>query len=395
MTPVSAARDERMMAEAIKLGRLRKGRTGVNPAVGCVVARGDAILGRGFHEREGEAHAEIVALREAGSAARGATLYVTLEPCAAEGRTPPCAPAVARAAVRRAVIGTLDPDPRTAGKGAALLRKAGVEIDLGVRERECRHLGEYFAKFAATGIPWVTVKYAASLDGKIATRTGDAEWISGPVARRYAHRLRREHGAVAVGAGTLKADDPRLTVRLGGRDFSGGPIRLIVSSRARVPAAARVFEDVGHAPVWVACTARASSKNIGRLTRRGAEIIMCEEEDGRVSLPSMLRELAARRVTSLLVEGGEELLGSFFDGGLVDRVVVAVAPMIIGGRRAKAAVGGRGASRVAAARVLRETKRRSIDGDTLFEGYLTDVDDFFRNVESATASFARSDAKGR
>jgi diaminohydroxyphosphoribosylaminopyrimidine deaminase/5-amino-6-(5-phosphoribosylamino)uracil reductase len=385
-----SGRDERMMAEALKLGRRRKGRTGTNPAVGCLLARGDAIIGRGFHAREGEAHAEILALREAEARARGATMYVTLEPCAAAGRTPPCAPAVAAAGVKRVVIGTLDPDPRTAGKGAAILRRAGVRVDLGVRERACRHLAEYFAKFRATGLPWVTAKYAMSLDGKINTRTGDSAWVSGEAARRYAHRLRWQHAAVAVGAGTLRADDPRLTVRLRGLDAAEGPARLIVASTADLPATARLFEDL--ARVWVACTSRASPRSIARLTRRGAEIIMCREEEGRVSPASLLRELAKRKITSLLVEGGAELLGSFFDRGLVDRVVAVIAPKIIGGREAKAAVGGRGATRMAEAKILRDVRRRAIDGDVLLEGYLTDVDDFFRNVDRATASFARPGA---
>jgi len=385
-----STRDERMMAEALRLGRMRKGRTGTNPAVGCVVARGGAVLGRGFHERQGTAHAEVVALREAGARARGATMYVTLEPCAAEGRTPACAPTVTRSGIARVVIGTLDPDPRTAGKGAAALRRAGARVDLGVRERECRHLAEYFAKFLAAGAPWVTAKYAMSLDGKIATRTGDAEWVSGEAARRYAHRLRWEHAAVAVGAGTAKADDPRLTVRLRGRDPAEGPARVIVSSTAYVPAAARLFEEAGRSPVWVACTGRASSRNIARLTRRGGEIIMCEEDDeGKVAPASLLAALAERKITSLLVEGGAALLGSFFDRGLVDRVVAVIAPKIVGGRRALSAVGGKGVEHMAEAKGLREVRRRSMAGDVVLEGYLTDVDGLFRNVERATESFAR------
>jgi diaminohydroxyphosphoribosylaminopyrimidine deaminase/5-amino-6-(5-phosphoribosylamino)uracil reductase len=379
-----------MMAEALRLGRTRKGRTGTNPAVGCVVARGTAVLGRGVHKRQGTEHAEVAALREAGARARGATMYVTLEPCAAQGLTPACAPAVARAGIARVVVGTLDPEPRTAGKGAATMRRAGVRVELGLRGRECRHLAEYFAKSLATGTPWVTAKYAMSLDGKIATRTGDAEWVSGEAARRYAHRLRWEHAAVAVGAGTAKSDDPRLTVRLRGRDPTEGPARVIVSSKANVPAAARLFEESERAPVWVACTGRANPRNIARLTRRGAEIIMCEEDErGEVSLRSLLAALAERKITSLLVEGGAGLLGSFFDRRLVDRVVAVIAPKIVGGRRAVTAVGGEGVERMADAAELREVRRRSIAGDVVLEGYLADVDDFFRSVGRATEFFAR------
>jgi diaminohydroxyphosphoribosylaminopyrimidine deaminase/5-amino-6-(5-phosphoribosylamino)uracil reductase len=381
---LATTRDERMMAEALRLGRLRKGRTAPNPAVGAVVALGEKILGRGFHERAGAPHAEVVALGEAGARARGATLYVTLEPCVTRGRTPPCAPFVVASGVKKVVIGTLDPHPDVAGKGAATLREAGLDVVAGVRERECRHLAEDFAKFVATKTPWVTAKFAASLDGKIATRSGDAAYISGPAARRYAHRLRWEHGAVAVGAGTLRADDPRLTVRLPGCDLSEGPARLIVSSRAVVPPRARVFEGAPKPPVWVACTRRARPRNVARLTRQGAEVIMCKEEGGRVSLADLLARLAERDVTSLLVEGGEELLGGFFDRGLVDRVVAVTAPKIIGGKGAKSPVGGRGVGRLDDAWALRETRRRSLGDDVLLEGYFADVDDYFASVARAT-----------
>jgi diaminohydroxyphosphoribosylaminopyrimidine deaminase/5-amino-6-(5-phosphoribosylamino)uracil reductase len=368
-----------MMAEAVKLGRLRKGRTSPNPAVGALVVAGDNVVGRGFHERAGAPHAEIVALREAGGAARGATLYVTLEPCTFEGRTPACAPAVVEAGVKRVVVGTLDPHPRVSGGGVAILAKAGLRVQVGVRERECRHLVEDFAKAVTKGVPWVTAKFAASLDGKIATRTGEAAWITGTPARRRAHRLRWEHAAVAVGAGTLKADDPRLTVRLRGH-AAAGPVRLVVSSRAAVPSGARLFEEPAGPPVWVACTARAKEKDIARLTRLGVEIIMCEEEGGRVSPAHLLRELRERGINSLLVEGGEKLLGGFFDRGLVDRVVAFVAPKIIGGAKAKSPVGGEGVALPADARELTELRRRSVGADLMVEGYLTDVDEFFAGL---------------
>jgi diaminohydroxyphosphoribosylaminopyrimidine deaminase/5-amino-6-(5-phosphoribosylamino)uracil reductase len=380
---LAATRDERFMAEAVKLGRLRKGRTSPNPAVGAVITRGDKIVAKGFHERAGSPHAEIMALREAGGAARGAALYVTLEPCVFKGKTPPCVPEIVKAGLRRVVIGTLDPDRRSSGRGAAALAKAGTRVAVGVRERECRHLIEDFAKFATAGRPWVTVKFAASLDGKIATRTGESAWISGAPARRRAHRLRWEHAAVAVGAGTLKADDPRLTVRIRGCGLSDGPTRVVVSSRARIPSGARIFEDLPRPSVWLACTERADRRAIARLTRRGVEIIMCTEEEGRISLDSLLEGLAARDINSLLVEGGEELLGGFLDRGLVDRVVACIAPKIIGGAGAKAAVGGRGTARMADVEALQEVKRRWVGGDAWIDGYLTDVDDLFLNVPRA------------
>jgi diaminohydroxyphosphoribosylaminopyrimidine deaminase/5-amino-6-(5-phosphoribosylamino)uracil reductase len=369
-----------MMAESLRLGRLRKGRTGPNPAVGCVIARGDEVVGRGYHERAGEAHAEVVALREAGPRARGATLYVTLEPCCTVGRTPACAPGIVEAGVGRVVIGTLDPHPKVSGRGARILRKAGLEVEVGVKQAECRHLVEDFAKAVVRGRPWVTAKFATSLDGKIATREGDATWITGPAARRRAHALRREHAAVAVGAGTARADDPRLTVRLGRRELTEGPVRIVISSRAAVPPGARILETAPHPPIWVACTRRASERNIGRLTARGAEIIICREAGGRVSLPDLLRRLAGRGITSLLVEGGEELLGAFFDARLVDRVEAFVAPKVIGGARAKGPVGGRGIGRLRDAPELREVKTRRAGEDVWISGYVTDVDELFARV---------------
>jgi diaminohydroxyphosphoribosylaminopyrimidine deaminase/5-amino-6-(5-phosphoribosylamino)uracil reductase len=380
------------MAEALRLGRLRKGRTAPNPAVGGVLVAGKGIVGRGYHRRAGEAHAEIVALGDAGARARGATLYVTLEPCVTAGRTPPCVPQIVAAGVGRVVIGTLDPHPRVAGRGAAALRRAGVKVAVGVREREARHLIEDYAKALVTGRPWVTAKFAASLDGKIATRIGQAEWISGPEARRYAHRLRAEHAAVAVGAGTLRADDPRLTVRLNGQTAAGGPVRLIIASRGIVPAAAALWESPDP-PVWVACTRRASRTALQRLTRRRAEIIMCREDRGRVALPDLLEKLCGRGITSVLVEGGEELHGAFFDGGLVDRLVAAVAPVVIGGRRAKTAVGGEGVARVGEAYELREVKRRRLGADVVVDGYLTEVDDFFARVAGATRRYREKDGR--
>jgi diaminohydroxyphosphoribosylaminopyrimidine deaminase/5-amino-6-(5-phosphoribosylamino)uracil reductase len=219
-----------------------------------------------------------------------------------------------------------------------------------------------------------------SLDGKIATRTGEAAWITGVAARRRAHRLRWEHGAVVVGPGTVRADDPRLTVRLRGRGASDGPVRLVVSSRAAIPSAARLFDESPGPPVWLACTPRAAKGDIARLTRLGVEIIMCEEGGGGVSLGHLLRELAARGITSVLVEGGGRLLGAFFDAGFVDRVVAFVAPKIIGGARAKSPVEGRGVALPEEAKNLFEVKRRSLGGDVMIDGYLTDVDDFFAGV---------------
>jgi len=379
-----------MMAEALRLGAIARGRTAPNPAVGTVVARGEEIVGRGFHAGAGKAHAEAVALGEAGARGRGAALYVTLEPCAHRGRTPACAPAVVAAGVSRVVIGTLDPHAGTAGRGAALIREAGIPVTLGVRERACRHLVEDFATWVTAARPWVTAKFAASLDGKIATRTGDSAWITGEAARRRAHELRAEHGAVMVGKGTVLADDPRLTVRLDGVAEKAGPVRVVVASDADLPAGLALFSRPINPPVLVACTKKAAGARVRRLVALGAEVIVCRERRGRVDLGDLLAQLAGRGLTSVLAEGGEALLGDLFDRGLVDRVVAFVAPVVIGGRRAKTAVGGSGVAALSDARRCREVTRRRLGWDVCVDGYLTDVNSLFAGVAAATRALKRA-----
>jgi diaminohydroxyphosphoribosylaminopyrimidine deaminase/5-amino-6-(5-phosphoribosylamino)uracil reductase len=277
----------------------------------------------------------------------------------------------------------LDPNPKVAGRGVANLRGRGVDVTVGVSRRACRHLVEDFACAVVAGRAWVTVKYAMSLDGKIATRAGDARWISGEEGRRYAHELRREHAAVVVGVGTVAADDPQLTVRLAGFDAARGPVRVVVSSDATLPDDVQLLASKPRPPVWVACTAKTSRGRITALTRAGAEVIICDDDRGRVAPESLLRRLAARGVNSALVEGGEALLGSFFDARLVDRVAACVSPKVIGGRGAKTPVGGVGVARAEDALVLREVTRRRLGADVVIGGYLTDVNTFFAGVNAA------------
>jgi len=374
------------MAEALRLGHTYKGRTAPNPAVGAVVVRDGEIIGRGAHAKAGGPHAETIALAQAGGGANRATLYVTLEPCAHHGRTPPCANAVAAAGIARVVIGTLDPNPAVAGKGAALLAAAGVDVTIGVYERRSRHLVEDFASAVVRGRPWVTAKYAMSLDGKLATRAGDSKWITGEAARRFAHQLRSEHGAVVVGKNTVGRDDPRLTARPEDHPSASRPVRIVVTSEGDIPTAAALWEATP-APIWVACTGAISRSAVKRLTESGAEVIRCEGERGKVSLDSLLRNVAARGINSLLVEGGGELLGGFFDADLVDRVVAFVAPVVIGGRGAVPAVGGKGVTAIANAFRLREVTRRRYGDDLCVDGYVVDVNEFFAHVAAPTREF--------
>ena len=304
------------------------GRTHPNPVVGAVVARGAQVLGLGHHRKAGGAHAEVEALREAGKKARGADLYVTLEPCNHQGRTPPCTDAILSAGIARVFIGSIDPNPLVKGKGAQRLRAAGVTVRTGVLGEACDAANEMWFKFITRKLPWVVLKAAVTLDGKLATVSGDSRWVSGPKSREMAHALRDELDAVLVGIGTALADDPRLTARgRGQRD----PVRVVVDSTARLPPDARVLRQRSKAPTLVACTVRADPRRVKALQRAGAEIVLCQSRDGRVDLKDLLRRLAGRGLTSVLVEGGAAIHGRFLSGRLWDELYLFIAPKVAGG----------------------------------------------------------------
>jgi diaminohydroxyphosphoribosylaminopyrimidine deaminase/5-amino-6-(5-phosphoribosylamino)uracil reductase len=315
------------MARALSLAARGLGRTHPNPAVGAVVVRRGRIVGEGFHRRAGAAHAEIVALRAAGRRAAGATLYVTLEPCTHFGRTPPCLERVVAAGVARVVIGIRDPNPRVRGRGVSGLQRAGVAVTVGTLAAECRELTAGYLSWIRRGRPLVVLKLAASLDGRIATVTRASRWITHAPARRRVHELRNRLDAVMVGAGTVRADDPRLTCRLrGGRD----PIRIVVAGRLRLPVGARLLRPGSRAPTWIVTASDVSRRRAAALTSAGIEVIRLPGH-GRVRVASMLRELGRRGVTSVLVEGGATLAAELLRARLVDRVVLFLAPLLIGG----------------------------------------------------------------
>jgi diaminohydroxyphosphoribosylaminopyrimidine deaminase / 5-amino-6-(5-phosphoribosylamino)uracil reductase len=322
-----AARDVALMSEALSLARRGLGRTRPNPPVGAVVVRAGRVVGRGWHRRAGGPHAEVVALAEAGSRARGGTLYVTLEPCSHFGRTPPCAPVVVEAGLRRVVVGAGDPNPRVRGRGLRVLERAGVETVVGVCEAEARELIRAYARHVQTGLPFVRLKLAASADGKIAAQGGASRWITGPRARRLVHEWRDEFDAVLVGADTVLADDPALTCRRrGGRD----PIRIVVDGSLRTPPTARLLRD-GRSPVWIATRRGASARRAAALAASGAEVLTLPARRGHVDLGALLRELGKRDVVSLLVEGGSRLAGALLGEGRVDELRWFSAPILIGG----------------------------------------------------------------
>jgi diaminohydroxyphosphoribosylaminopyrimidine deaminase/5-amino-6-(5-phosphoribosylamino)uracil reductase len=332
--------DERFMQRALDLAASARGLTSPNPMVGALVVRDGAVIGEGVHRRAGEAHAEIEALAGAGGGARGATLYVTLAPCAHQGRTPPCAPAVIASGVRRVVVATDDPNP-LAGGGLGALREAGIEVTTGVLEAAATALNRIFLTAMRLGRPHVTLKAAATLDGKIADAHGASQWITGGAARVEAHRLRSEADAIVVGIGTVLADDPALTVRLDG-PWPREPYRVVLDSSARTPRAARVITAGAPDRAVIAVGADVPEARVEALRAAGARVVPCAGPDGRVSPRGLLAALFAMDVRGALVEGGAEVAASFLDAGLVDRVAMFFAPKLLGGAKAPSILGGAG-----------------------------------------------------
>ena len=350
------------MRRALSLARRSLGGVSPNPAVGAVVVNGGAVVGEGRSEPPGGRHAEVVALEQAGAAARGGVMYVSLEPCNHHGRTPPCVDAIVNAGISEVHAAIADPNPLVAGDGAAALRAAGVKVVVGERAAEASTLLEAYLKWVTTRRPFVTVKFAMSLDGKIATRSGQSQWITGERARQHVHELRAASDAVMVGVGTVLVDDPLLTARgRRGKPLERQPLRVVVDSRGRASPGARLFSQPG--PVLVATA--AESRQVA-----GAETVSRALPNGAVDLDWLLEYLGSERhVASVLVEGGETLLGSMFDLDLVDKVVAFVAPTIIGGDEAPTPVGGLGVGTMSAALRLERTKVRRFGRDTAIIGY--------------------------
>jgi diaminohydroxyphosphoribosylaminopyrimidine deaminase/5-amino-6-(5-phosphoribosylamino)uracil reductase len=342
--------------------------TSPNPTVGAVVVVDGHIVGEGVTEPPPGAHAEVVALRAAGEKARGATLYVTLEPCNHHGRTPPCTQAIIDAGIAEVHYAVADPDPNVAGGGRAALEAAGIRVVEGEGEAEARRINEAFFKHRTTGLPFVIAKFVASLDGRIAAASGDSRWVSGPETRAWSHRLRTRIDAILVGSSTVVIDDPLLTARPDGVDAPRQPLRVVVDTRGRTPPMAQVF--TGPAKTLVATSDHAPAGWRAAIEARGAEVLSLPLADDRVDLHALLEELGRRDVLTLLVEGGGVILGSFFDAGLVDKVHAVIAPMIVGAADAPAAVAGVGAERMADALRLRGVTVERLGEDILVTGYV-------------------------
>lgn len=361
--------DKHYMKIALELAAKALGRTSPNPMVGAVLVKDGKIIGRGYHARAGAPHAEIMAIRDAGDKAEGATLYVTLEPCCHFGRTGPCTEAIIEAGIKRVVVAVTDPNPLVAGKGIKRLREAGLEVVTGVMEEDSRKLNEVFNKYITTKLPFVVAKVAMSLDGKIATRTGKSQWITGPAARELTHRLRNRYDAILVGIGTVLADNPSLTVRLPG-EKGCDPARIVLDSYARTPPKCKMLTQNSPAPTYIIVSEAASPGRIRELEEAGANVVRLESSRQGINLHSLLRWLGKNEITSLLVEGGAGIHGSFFSEGLVDKVVWFIAPKIIGGGEAPGPVGGRGIENLQDALQLRDMEVSRCGEDILIEGYV-------------------------
>lgn len=356
---------------ALSLAGLALGYTSPNPAVGAVVVRDGIVVGLGHTQPPGGEHAEIMALQQAGERAKGATLYVTLEPCCHQGRTPPCTKAIIEAGISEVYVAMIDPNPLVSGKGLKQLEEAGIRTYMREDIEKAREINEGYVKYITTGLPFVVAKFAMSLDGKIATRSGDSQWISGEESRKYVHNLRHIVDSVMVGANTVLVDDPQLSAR--GCSGRGGkakqqPLRVIVDGKGRTPLGARIFKEPGKTLVAVAKP--FDDKKANQFKEAGAEIVELAAKRGDIDLEELLKVLGKRQVTSVLVEGGNKLFGSLFDQGLVDKVMAFVSPIIIGGSEAKSAVGGGGVKVMAEAHKLNQVKMSTFGEDILISGYL-------------------------
>jgi len=326
--PDAISLDENYMRQALRLARRGLGKASPNPMVGAVIVKGGRVIARGYHRYFGGDHAEVDALKNAGEDVIGSTLYVTLEPCRHWGKTPPCTDAIIRSKIARVVVGMLDPFPEMRGRSIELLKQKGIECVVGVLEGECRALNEVYLKYITTGLPYVTVKWAQTLDGKIATAAGDSQWISSPESLKLAHKLRATHDAILVGVNTVLKDDPELTTRLvKGRN----PVRVILDSRLRVPLDSKVLTNQGAAKTLVATTPAAPAEKLAALKKMGIEVLTLPPDSAaRVDLKALLKTLAKHQISSLLVEGGAGTITSFLRLALADKIIVIIAPKLMG-----------------------------------------------------------------
>lgn len=359
---------EQLMRRALELAKRGLGFVEPNPAVGAVVVHDTGtILGEGWHQKYGGPHAEVHALAAAGQSARGATLFVTLEPCCHYGKTPPCSKAVIAAGIRRIYIAMRDPAPHVDGGGIDELRQAGIDVRVGLLEDDARRLVAPFVQLITKQRPWFHGKWAMTLDGKIASRTGHSQWISNSASRAIVHQLRGRMDGILVGIGTALADDPMLTARPAGPKVA---TRIILDSMARLPLTSKLVESISEAPVLDVVTQSAPADRIAALQRAGVEVVVLPHSTHGPSLEALAQELGRRRMTNMLVEGGEKTLGAFFDEALIDEVHVFIAPKLVGGAHAKSPIGGVGQEQISERPSIEFSSTTSVGDDLYIHGLI-------------------------
>ena len=358
------------MQRALDLARRAKGRTSPNPLVGAVIVKNGKVIGEGYHQKAGTPHAEVHALNAAGEDAKGATLYTTLEPCCHWGRTPPCTEALIRAGIAQVYVAEVDPNPSVASKGVQQLQNAGINVHVGVRRQEASDLNEVHRKYIQTGRPFVILKTAMSLDGKIATVSGESQWITSEASRQRGHEVRDAVDAILVGRRTVARDNPALTTRLQNREGQDA-IRIVLDSHGRTRPDARIFNPESEAGVIMAVTPEAPSENVDALEKAGAEVITVPDAHSQVCFKSLMEILGKREITSILIEGGSQINASALAAGIVDKVMCFIAPKLIGGQNAPGPIGGVGIHSLTEAANLRRMSVTPIpEHDILIEGYL-------------------------
>ena len=364
---ITSDADEKYMALALELAEKGRGNVEPNPMVGAVLVKDGGIVGRGYHQVFGGAHAEINAIKEGGTNCRGAALYISMEPCAHYGKTAPCVDAIIKAGIKKVVTAVFDPNPITSGKGIQKLKGAGIEVVMGVMETQARRLNAPFFKLMQQGLPYITVKWAMSVDGKIATRTGESKWITSEESRKYVHKIRGQMDGILVGINTVVRDNPLLTCRIEGGQ---NPKRIVVDSNAVLPINSRLLSTINEGEIIVAVSKNAQRNRIEKLEQMGCKIVQTEDINDRVDLHELFWRLGEMELTNILVEGGSRVITSVIEDRLADRVMVFVAPIIIGGAGAKSPVLGTGINKISEAAEIDEIEIKRFSNDIVIEGTL-------------------------
>lgn len=359
--------NESFMKLAIELAKKGIGKVNPNPLVGAVIVKDGKIIGQGYHERYGGGHAEVNAFKSLNEDATGAIMYVTLEPCMHYGKTPPCADKIIENKISKVVIGMLDPNPLVSGKGIEKLKNAGIEVEVGILEEECRKINEVFTKYIKTKKPFVVMKTAMSLDGKISTKTGKSKWISSEEARLHVHTLRNKFSGIMVGINTVLKDNPELTCRIA---EGNNPIKIIVDSTLRIPMESKVLKKHDNQTI-IATTEKADITKVEKLIKNNVKVLIINEKNGRVDLKELMRKLGELNIDSILLEGGSTLNYSALEENIVDKVMMYISPKIIGGETSKTPVGGNGIDKLNNAFKLENITTRNVGEDILVEGYIS------------------------